>query len=121
MSLAAVEEQWLTHREINDLVMRAQNLGAADLRMILYYATAVPAGHPVNETATSIGDKLGISSSSSSRAINRLTASGWLRMSYRAAGLRFYALGPLALGQDEAEPQQAEELASVHQLRVREE
>ncbi|WP_285530463.1 hypothetical protein [Streptomyces lavendulae] len=116
-----MEEQWLTHREINDLVMRAQNLGAADLRMIMYYATAVPAGNPVNETATSIGDKLGISSSSSSRAINRLTAAGWLQLSYKAAGLRFYALGPSALGQGEVESEQTEELASVHHLRAREE
>ncbi|MFE2857812.1 hypothetical protein ACFXJO_42670 [Streptomyces lavendulae] len=115
MSIAAVEEHWLTPDQLHDLVVRARSLAAADLRVLLYYATKAPAGQPVNETATAIGNTLGISTSSSSRAVNRLLGAHWLCVSYEAAGMRFYALGPTALGVADSEPD-AVELAAVYQL-----
>ncbi|MGW6413123.1 MarR family transcriptional regulator [Streptomyces vinaceus] len=119
MSPAAMQDHWLTPDQLNNLILRARDLGAAELRILLYCATAAPAGHPVNETANAIGRRLGISSSSTSRAIAHLTTSGWLQLSYRVARTRIYALGPSALTTETLTDHQDEPLASIHPLPTR--
>ncbi|MGW7261733.1 MarR family transcriptional regulator [Streptomyces sp. NPDC054834] len=83
--------------ELHDLLLRSQLKQGADLKVLLYYATAVPVGEPVRTTATDIGRQLGLSTTSASRSIGRLTQQGWLQHAYTAVGVKFYRLGPNAI------------------------
>ncbi|MFE3875394.1 MarR family transcriptional regulator [Kitasatospora sp. NPDC059146] len=108
--------------EINSLLLRASSLPGADLRMLMYYATAVPVGAAVTKTTTDIGRELGLSTTSASRSIGRLAAGGWLELSHAAVGSRFYVLGRVALGIEVDQEDEAVadgRLAQVHQLRPR--
>lgn len=124
-SPAAVEfaVRFLEADEINALLLRAGSLPGADLRMLMYYATAVPIGEAVTKTTTDIGRELGLSTTSASRSIGRLAAAGWLELSHSAVGSRFYVLGRAALGieTDEKDEVAGEDgqLAKVLQLRPR--
>ncbi|MGW4806455.1 MarR family transcriptional regulator [Kitasatospora sp. NPDC004272] len=127
MSSPAVEfgARFLEADEINSLLVRAGSMPGADLRMLMYFATAVPVGQPVTTTITDIGRELGLSTTSASRSIGRLAAGGWLEQAYEAVGSRFYVLGRVALGIEVDQAGQVDEadadgqLAQVHQLRPR--
>ncbi|MFE2174442.1 MarR family transcriptional regulator [Kitasatospora sp. NPDC059462] len=105
--------------EINSLLLRASSLPGADLRMLMYFATAVPVGAAVTKTTTDIGRELGLSTTSASRSIGRLAAGGWLELSHSAVGSRFYVLGRVALGIEVDQEDEDGQLAQVHQLRPR--
>ncbi|KPC86527.1 hypothetical protein ADL27_45225, partial [Streptomyces sp. NRRL F-6602] len=76
--------------ELNDLLLRSQLKQGADLKVLMYYATAVPMGEPVRSTATDIGRMVGLSTTSASRSIGRLAENGWLQLAYSAVGVKFY-------------------------------
>ncbi|MFD9807689.1 MULTISPECIES: hypothetical protein [Streptomyces] len=84
--------------ELNDLLLRSQLKQGADLKVLMYYATAVPMGEPVRSTATDIGRMVGLSTTSASRSIGRLAENGWLQLAYSAVGVKFYRLGAKASG-----------------------
>ncbi|MDT7847534.1 hypothetical protein [Streptomyces justiciae] len=108
--------------ELNDLLLRSQLKQGADLKILIYYATAVPIGTPVRLTATDISRLIGLSTTSASRSIGRLAANGWLQLAYTAVGVKFYRLGPKAIDQPSA-PEPTDEpdtpLATVRQLHNR--
>ena len=118
MTAAMAEPMYLTAQELNALLMRAKGLQGANLRMLLYYATAVPVGEPVSLLQKDIADAVGVSQASGSRSVTKLVEDGWLAESYVAGHYKFYRLGPAALGVKEelAKPAQ-ETMASVHHLR----
>ncbi|MFI8537435.1 hypothetical protein ACIGMX_45245 [Streptomyces aquilus] len=105
--------------ELNDLLLRSQLKQGADLKILVYYATAVPIGTPVRITATDVGRLVGLSTTSASRSIGRLAANGWLQLAYTAVGVKFYCLGHKAIGQPSA-PEPTDEpgtpLATVRHL-----
>ncbi|MFJ4880888.1 MarR family transcriptional regulator [Streptomyces sp. NPDC088745] len=122
MTTAAAEHPGrdFTAEQLHDVLLRIPNLPGADVRMLFYFATAVPAGEAVPETVSAIGQKLGLSTTSSSRSIHRLVAGGWLELAYVAANIRFYRLGPTATGEAPSEPSEDRaELAVIHHLPVR--
>ncbi|MGP3691065.1 hypothetical protein ACTVZO_41435 [Streptomyces sp. IBSNAI002] len=80
--------------ELNDLLLRSQLKQGADLKVLMFFATAVPMGEPVRSTATDIGKLVGLSTTSASRSIGRLAENGWLQLAYTAVGVKFYRLGP---------------------------
>lgn len=84
--------------ELNNLLLRSQLKQGADLKVLMYYATAVPMGDPVRSTATDIGRMVGLSTTSASRSIGRLAENGWLQLAYTAVGVKFYRLGTKATG-----------------------
>ncbi|GAA2267698.1 hypothetical protein ABZ714_26785 [Streptomyces sp. NPDC006798] len=79
--------------ELNDLLLRSQLKQGADLKVLMFFATAVPMGEPVRSTATDIGRLVGLSTTSASRSIGRLAENGWLQLAYTAVGVKFYRLG----------------------------
>ncbi|MFI9834984.1 hypothetical protein ACIHIX_45780 [Streptomyces sp. NPDC051913] len=89
-------------RELNNLLLRSQLKQGADLKILMYYATAVPVGEPVRTTATDIGKLIGLSTTSASRSIGRLATNGWLQLAYTAVGVKFYRLGHKAISQPSA-------------------
>ncbi|MGW0886178.1 MarR family transcriptional regulator [Streptomyces sp. NPDC002671] len=105
--------------ELHDLLLRSKLKQGADLKVLMYYATAVPTGEPVPTTATDIGKQLGLSTTSASRSIGRLAQQGWLQHAYTAIGIKFYRLGPNATHQnkhpDTPDPTE-QPLAAVHHL-----
>lgn len=113
------EPRFLEADELNDLLLRSQLKQGADLKVLMYYATAVPVGEPVRSTATDIGKLVGLSTTSASRSIGRLAENGWLQLAYTAVGVKFYRLGHRAIGQQPA-PEPADDadapLATVRQL-----
>lgn len=84
--------------ELNDLLLRSQLKQGADLKILMFYATAVPLGEPVRSTATDVGRLVGLSTTSASRSIGRLAHNGWLQLAYTAVGVKFYRLGPKTTG-----------------------
>ncbi|MFB9594065.1 hypothetical protein [Streptomyces racemochromogenes] len=121
MTAAMAEPMYLTAQELNALLLRARGLQGANLRMLLYYATAVPVGEPVSLLQKDIADAVGVSQASGSRSVTKLVEGGWLAESYVAGHYRFYRLGPAALGvTPEQDVPEDEALASVHHLRTRE-
>lgn len=84
--------------ELNDLLLRSQLKQGADLKVLMFFATAVPMGEPVRSTATDIGRLVGLSTTSASRSIGRLAENGWLQLAYSAVGSKFYRLGAKATG-----------------------
>ncbi|MFF5449519.1 hypothetical protein [Streptomyces sp. NPDC012888] len=103
--------------ELNDLLLRSQLRQGADVKVLMYYATAVAMGEPVRTTATDIGRMLGLSTTSASRSIGRLTENGWLQLAYTAVGVKFYRLGTRATGLPAvAEPGDDAPLATVRHL-----
>ncbi|MFG3001905.1 hypothetical protein [Streptomyces sp. NPDC048340] len=118
MTAAMAELTYLTAPEINVLLGRARGLQGANLRMLLYYATAVPVGEPVSLLQKDIADAVGVSQASGSRSVTKLVEDGWLAEAYVAGHYRFYRLGPVALGaKDQPAEQEEETMASVHHLR----
>ncbi|MGW7415802.1 hypothetical protein [Streptomyces sp. NPDC054863] len=112
--------RYMEAAELNNLLLRTQFKQGADLKVLMYFATAVPVGHPVRSTATEIGRLVGLSTTSASRSIGRLVENEWLQLSYTAAGLRFYRLGTRATGEQPAPaPLRGPErpLAVIHNLR----
>lgn len=113
------EPRFLEADELNDLLLRSQLKQGADLKVLMYYATAVPVGEPVRSTATDIGKLVGLSTTSASRSIGRLAENGWLQLAYTAVGVKFYRLGSKATGKKPA-PEPADDaaapLAVVRQL-----
>ncbi|GGU44955.1 hypothetical protein [Streptomyces violascens] len=105
--------------QLNDLLLRSQLKQGADLKILMYYATAVPVGDPVRSTATDVGKMVGLSTTSASRSIGRLSENGWLQLAYTAVGVKFYRLGPAAIGEKDA-PTSLDDsdapLATVRQL-----
>ncbi|AVH61878.1 hypothetical protein C4B68_40955 (plasmid) [Streptomyces dengpaensis] len=105
--------------ELNGLLLRSQLKQGADLKVLMFYATAVPIGDPVRSTATDIGKLVGLSTTSASRSIGRLAENGWLQLAYTAVGVKFYRLGTKATGLPSA-PGPADDtdapLATVRQL-----
>ncbi|MFG2858094.1 hypothetical protein ACGFZ9_47290 [Streptomyces mirabilis] len=105
--------------ELNNLLLRSQLKQGADLKVLMFYATAVPIGEPVRSTATDIGKLVGLSTTSASRSIGRLAENGWLQLAYTAVGVKFYRLGTKATGlppvPDSADDADAP-LATVRQL-----
>ncbi|MFB7852445.1 hypothetical protein [Streptomyces sp. NPDC056053] len=84
--------------ELNDLLLRSRLKQGADLKVLMFFATAVPMGEPVRSTATDIGRLVGLSTTSASRSIGRLAENGWLQLAYTAVGSKFYRLGARATG-----------------------
>ena len=119
--VAPFDPRFLETDEVHTLLLKAGSMPGADLRVLLYYATAVPVGQPVSMTATDIGKALGLSTTSASRSVGRLVQGGWLKLAYTAVSAKFYSLNPGALGSQgptAVEDQAAEQpLAQVHQLR----
>lgn len=93
------EPRFMKAGELNDLLLRSQLKQGADLKVLMYYATAVPVGEPVRSTATDIGKLVGLSTTSASRSTGRLAANGWLQLAYTAVGVKFYRLGHKAISQ----------------------
>ncbi|MFD8637225.1 hypothetical protein [Streptomyces sp. NPDC059533] len=114
----AIETAWLSPHELNDLLIRAAELQGADLRLLMYYATAVPVGEAVPESVRAIGERLGLASTSSARSVKKLLSAGWLTLAYEAAGMRFYRLGPQGhpASAEPSEGQPEASMASVHHL-----
>lgn len=116
------EPRFMEAGELNDLLLRSQLKQGADLKILIYYATAVPIGTPVRLTATDIGRLIGLSTTSASRSIGRLASNGWLQLAYTAVGVKFYRLGHKAIDQPLA-PESSDEadipLATVRQLHSR--
>ncbi|WP_405743359.1 hypothetical protein OG885_45475 (plasmid) [Streptomyces sp. NBC_00028] len=113
------EPRFMDAGELNDLLLRSQLKQGADLRILMFYATAVPIGTPVRLTATDIGKLIGLSTTSASRSIGRLTSNGWLQLAYTAVGVKFYRLGHKTIAQPSA-PESFDETdtpwATVRQL-----
>ncbi|WP_327310116.1 hypothetical protein OG730_43905 (plasmid) [Streptomyces sp. NBC_01298] len=112
------EPRFMEAGELNALLLRSQLKQGADLKVLMFYATAVPVGDPVRSTATDIGKLVGLSTTSASRSIGRLAENGWLTLAYTAVGVKFYRLGAKATG--EPAPTELEDddapLATVRQL-----
>ncbi|MCZ4126216.1 hypothetical protein [Streptomyces sp. H39-S7] len=106
--------------ELNDLLLRSQLKQGADVKVLMYYATAVWMGEPVRSTATDIGRMVGLSTTSASRSIGRLAENGWLQLAYTAVGVKFYRLGTKATGLPPAPPEPTDDddapLATVRHL-----
>ncbi|GAA3245036.1 hypothetical protein GCM10010493_17230 [Streptomyces lavendulae subsp. grasserius] len=119
MTAAMAEPMYLTAQELNGLLLRARGLQGANLRMLLYYATAVPVGEPVSLLQKDIAAEVGVSQASGSRSVTRLVEDGWLAEAYVAGPYKFYRLGPAALGlnAEAASAPETDSLASVHHLR----
>ncbi|MGX4694561.1 hypothetical protein [Streptomyces sp. JNUCC 63] len=94
----SLEPRFMEAAELNDLLLRSQLKQGADLKVLMYYATAVPIGGPARSTATDIGRMVGLSTTSASRSICRLAESGRLQLAYTAVGSEFYCLGTKATG-----------------------
>ncbi|MFI5987375.1 MarR family transcriptional regulator [Streptomyces sp. NPDC051555] len=120
MTAQAMEQPWLSPRDLNDMLMRAVDLQGADLRVLMYYATAVPAGEAVPQSVRAIGERLGLSSTASSRSVKKLVEARWLTVAYAAVGLKFYRLGPMARAAAAEPSDELSEgaLASVHHLPI---
>lgn len=103
--------------ELNDLLLRSQLKQGADLKVLMYYATAVPMGEPVRSTATDIGRLVGLSTTSASRSIGRLNENGWLQLAYTAVGVKFYRLGTKATGLPQAHEPEDDTNASLATVR----
>lgn len=115
------EPRFMEAGELNALLLRSKLKQGADVKVLMFYATATEMGEPVRSTATDIGKLVGLSTTSASRSIGRLAENGWLQLAYTAVGVKFYRLGPAAIalaiqqpadGQDDADAP----LAVVHQL-----
>jgi DNA-binding IclR family transcriptional regulator len=115
------EPRFMEAGELNALLLRSKLKQGADVKVLMFYATATEMGEPVRSTATDIGKLVGLSTTSASRSIGRLAENGWLQLAYTAVGVKFYRLGPAAIalavqqsseGQDDVDAP----LAVVHQL-----
>ncbi|MCY0924438.1 MarR family transcriptional regulator [Streptomyces sp. H27-G5] len=118
MTAAMAEPMYLTAPELNALLRRTKGLQGANLRMLLYYATAVPVGEPVSLLQKEIADAVGVSQASGSRSVTKLVEAGWLAESYVAGHYKFYRLGPAALGakNETVDPEEGT-MGTVHHLR----
>lgn len=116
------EPRFMEAGELNALLLRSQLKQGADVKVLVFYATATHIGEPVRSTATDIGRLVGLSTTSASRSIGRLAENGWLQLAYTAVGVKFYRLGPAAIGAATTRPTDGltedadAPLAVVHQL-----
>lgn len=91
------EPRFMEAGELNALLLRSKLKQGADVKVLMFYATATEMGEPVRSTATDIGKLVGLSTTSASRSIGRLAENGWLQLAYTAVGVKFYRLGPAAI------------------------
>ncbi|POX52039.1 hypothetical protein C3489_19020 [Streptomyces sp. Ru71] len=108
-------QRFMDASELNRLLLHSQLKQGADLKILMYYATAVPMGEPVRKTATDIGKLVGLSTTSASRSIGRLATQDWLQHAYTAVGIKFYRLGPKATAPN-IEDNTQQNLAVVHHI-----
>ncbi|MFD4320509.1 MarR family transcriptional regulator [Streptomyces sp. NPDC058548] len=102
------------------LLVETAGFPGADFRVLTYYATAVPLGETVRDTAKTVAETVQISPGSVSKSIARLVPLGWLAFAFRVGSVNFYRVGDKVLELAETEvAQEAQPLATVSHLPVR--
>jgi hypothetical protein len=87
---------WLDREQLHQLLCESGDLPASASKILMYVATAAPVGDRVDESASAIGNRLRMSTSATSRAVNALLADAWLEPAGRVVGVQTYRLGPAA-------------------------